>query len=152
MSENTTYAPYSFRSTKGSSRVRNYDADSDKTYELFTSTAQDVDDIIEALLGAPTDNWDIWGMCVQFLESTKASFAFLPATDPSVCPASSDPLWHEDGKVISWVGFWGIPDSVFDGQTLLPQGIYMKFDITGRDPSKWEFLGCAFLPSPFVDL
>ncbi|GJN93972.1 hypothetical protein Rhopal_007035-T1 [Rhodotorula paludigena] len=114
VSENTTYAPYSFRSTKGSSRVRNYDADSDKTYELFTSTAQEVDDIIEALLGAPTDNWDIWGI---------------------------DPLWHEDGKVISWVGFWGIPDSVFDGQTLLPQGIYMKFDITGRDPSKWEFLG-----------
>lgn len=136
VSENTTAVPYSFRTTKGTSRITNYDADADKTQEFIVATAQTCDDIITDLLGAPADSWDIWGI---------------------------DPLWHEDGRVISapaflhaftsfradpaclhgtdWVGFWGIPETVFDGETLLPQGLYMKFDVTGRDPSQWSFLG-----------
>ncbi|BGP51602.1 hypothetical protein JCM10450v2_007552 [Rhodotorula kratochvilovae] len=114
VSENTAYGPYSFTTTKGTSRVRNFDADEDRTSEFFAATAAEVDDIITDLLGAPSDEWDWWGI---------------------------DPLWHEEGKVISWVGAWGRPTSVFDGQTLLPQGMYMKFDITGRDPAEWKFLG-----------
>ncbi|BGP31066.1 hypothetical protein JCM10296v2_002830 [Rhodotorula toruloides] len=114
VSANTTYHPYSFRTTKGTSKVRNYDADSDATYEFTVEAAKTCDDIVEDLLGAPTESWDIWGI---------------------------DPLWHEDGRVISWVGFWGVPESVFDGETLLPQGLYMKFDFTGRDPNGWAFLG-----------
>ncbi|GAA5855142.1 hypothetical protein JCM9279_001967 [Rhodotorula babjevae] len=114
VNENTTASAYSFHTTAGSSRIRNYDADEDLTSEAFLAEAQKVDDIVEDLLGAKSAEYDIWGI---------------------------DPLWHEDGRVVSWVGFWGRPTSVFDGQTLLPQGLYMKFDITGRDPSKWKPLG-----------
>ncbi|POY73080.1 hypothetical protein BMF94_3918 [Rhodotorula taiwanensis] len=132
VSENTTATPYSFRTTKGTSRIKNYGADEDKAAELYLETAQTCDDIVTDLLGAASDTFDIWGI---------------------------DPLWHEEGRVISklaqehpraeladhivpgWVGFWGIPETVFDGETLLPQGLYMKFDITGRDPSEWQFLG-----------
>jgi hypothetical protein len=74
VSENTTAVPYSFRTTKGTSRITNYDADADKTQDFIVATAQTCDDIITDLLGAPADSWDIWGI---------------------------DPLWHEDGRVIS---------------------------------------------------
>lgn len=56
VSANTTYAPYSFRTTKGTSKVRNYDADSDATYEYMVATAKTCDDMVEDLLGAPTDS------------------------------------------------------------------------------------------------
>jgi primary-amine oxidase len=32
----------------------------------------------------------------------------------------------------------------FDGETLLPQGLYLKTDITGRDPSKWSLEGILY--------
>lgn len=82
VSENTTAVPYSFRTTKGTSRITNYDADADKTQEFLVATAQTCDDIITDLLGAPADSWDIWGI---------------------------DPLWHEDGRVISApASFWAL--------------------------------------------
>ncbi|GAA6019560.1 hypothetical protein JCM10207_003744 [Rhodosporidiobolus poonsookiae] len=114
VSNETTYAPYGFRTSKGSSRIRNYDADQDATYDLQRAAATEIDDIIQDLLGYPADDFDIWGI---------------------------DPLWHEDGKVIQWVTFWGNPTGIADGQTLLPQGLYMRWDITGRDPSKWGLTG-----------
>ncbi|WRT68622.1 uncharacterized protein IL334_005600 [Kwoniella shivajii] len=68
-----------------------------------------------------------------------------------------DPLWHEDDengndRVITWVGFWRYPETKqmqngsinFDGETLLPQGLYMKFDITGRDSSNWGLIGILY--------
>jgi len=99
INENSTASAYSFHTTAGSSRIRNFDADEDLTSEAFLAEAQKVDDIVEDLLGAKSAQWDLWGI---------------------------DPLWHEDGRVVSWVGFWGRPTSVFDGQTLLPQGLYLK--------------------------
>lgn len=52
-----------------------------------------------------------------------------------------DPLWHENGRIISWNTFWGNPTSFYDTSTLLPMGLYLKADITGRDPSKWSVEG-----------
>ncbi|GAA5979366.1 hypothetical protein JCM11641_005014 [Rhodosporidiobolus odoratus] len=114
VSEETTVSPYSFRTTKGTSKQRRYDAEEDTQYEVYAEVAAEVDDVIEAILGAPSSEFDIWGI---------------------------NPLWHEDGKVITWVGFWGVPENVFDAETLLPQGLYMGFNINGRDPKAWEFLG-----------
>lgn len=34
-----------------------------------------------------------------------------------------------------------MPTSVFDGETLLPEGIYFQVDQTGRDPTDWAVLG-----------
>ncbi|KAJ7910597.1 putative copper amine oxidase [Mycena leptocephala] len=74
--------------------------------------------------GSDDDDFDIWGI---------------------------DPLWMEeiDGeqRVVLWNTYWRYPsdeDAVFDGETLLPQGLYFKSDITGRDSSKWKVLGWLY--------
>ncbi|GAA5845868.1 hypothetical protein JCM3766R1_004638 [Sporobolomyces carnicolor] len=114
LGENATYSPYGFRTTQGSSKIHNHDADSEKVEEFVSSITSEMDDIIEALLGAKSDAFDIWGI---------------------------DPLWYENGRTISWRGFWSIPENIFDGETLLPAGLYIKLDITGRDPSGWSHEG-----------
>ncbi|GAA5982519.1 hypothetical protein JCM5350_006100 [Sporobolomyces pararoseus] len=116
LSENSTASPYGFRSTKGSSKINNHDADSDAVEEWMRSEVitPEIDEIVETLLGAKSEKFDIWGI---------------------------DPLWYEDGRTISWRGFWSIPENIFDGETLLPQGLYLKLDITGRNPSEWKHEG-----------
>ncbi|GAA5866523.1 hypothetical protein JCM8547_000655 [Rhodosporidiobolus lusitaniae] len=117
VSNETTYSPYGFRTSKRSSRIRNYDADQDKTYEWQRSIASEISDIVEDLLGKPADEYELWGI---------------------------DPLWHEDGDVVSWVAFWGNPATFADGQTLLPQGLYLKTYITGRNPENWRLGGLLY--------
>ncbi|GAA5930824.1 uncharacterized protein JCM15063_002470 [Sporobolomyces koalae] len=114
ISENSTYSPYGFRTTKGTSRIRNHDADPDKVSEFVATITGEVDDIVEKLLGAKSDKFDIWGI---------------------------DPLWYENNRTISWMGYWAIPENIFDGETLLPQGLYLKLDITGRNSSDWTHEG-----------
>jgi primary-amine oxidase len=41
----------------------------------------------------------------------------------------------------NWVTVWAFPESEFDSETLLPQGLFLKLDQTGRDPSKWSEQG-----------
>lgn len=49
-------------------------------------------------------------------------------------------------------GFSCYPDSMqmesstinFDGETLLPQGLYIQANITGRDKSKWGLIGILY--------
>ena len=56
-----------------------------------------------------------------------------------------DPVWHPTPNVtIQWVTFWRIPSSIFDGETLLPQGLYFECNTTGRDPSVWQVLGWLY--------
>ncbi len=53
-------------------------------------------------------------------------------------------IWGVDplpSTSIQWVTFWRIPTSVFDGETLMPQGLYFEVNTTGRDPSQWSALG-----------
>ncbi|GAA6059733.1 hypothetical protein JCM10212_000261 [Sporobolomyces blumeae] len=114
ISNSSTYSPYGFRTTKGTSRISNRDADPEKVAEFVASITTEVDDIVEYLLGAPSAKFDIWGI---------------------------DPLWEEAGRVIQWLGYWGIPTNIFDGETLLPQGLYLKIDTTGRNPDEWKHLG-----------
>ncbi|KAL8276662.1 hypothetical protein RQP46_010930 [Phenoliferia psychrophenolica] len=117
----TTWAPDDWSTTKGTSKIRNYDTDPDLTSAFWYQQAALADDIIVDLLGANSSTFDIWGI---------------------------DPLWKEtvDGEehIVNWVSFFGIPTTVFDGETLLPQGIYFKIDQTGRDPSKWFLVGWLY--------
>lgn len=95
LTSNSTYSPYGFRTTKGTSKIRNRDADSDKTEAFVANITSEVDDIVEKLLGAKSESFSIWGI---------------------------DPLWYEGNRTISWMGYWGEPENIFDSQTLLPQG------------------------------
>lgn len=74
VSANTTYHPYSFRTTKGTSKVRNYDADSDATYKFMVDAAKTCDDIVEDLLGAPTDSCASLHPSPPDFDGTDASF------------------------------------------------------------------------------
>lgn len=122
VSDTTTYTSASYLATKESPYIRNYGADGDAIYEKFIEIATDIQDITLDLLGgttngSDTDAFDMWG---------------------------SDPLLHEEGRVYSWNTFWAYPtgdNAVFDGETLLPQGLFFKFDQTGRSPDGWGLVG-----------
>lgn len=110
MSNITTYTPDDWTTTKGTSKIRNYDSDSDLTsafwvfhsrFNLHISRLVDhssslqyeqaatADDIVLDLLGYNSSHWDIWGI---------------------------DPLWQEevDGEthIVNWLSFFGIPTTV----------------------------------------
>lgn len=55
-----------------------------------------------------------------------------------------EPMWEEEGKLIRWDTFWAVPTAGFDATSLLPQGLFFKSDITGRDPSKWRIEGFLY--------
>ncbi|KAF5989464.1 peroxisomal amine oxidase [Fusarium bulbicola] len=46
--------------------------------------------------------------------------------------------------VIMWQGFNAPVTSIYDKISLLPLGLYMRTDITGRDPSKWNVTGWVY--------
>ncbi|TWU71601.1 hypothetical protein ED733_003204 [Metarhizium rileyi] len=51
------------------------------------------------------------------------------------------PPWRENNRLTLWYGFMNSPKSIFDSETLLPLGLYLGVDVTGRDPSKWSVVG-----------
>ncbi|KKA26891.1 hypothetical protein TD95_003263 [Thielaviopsis punctulata] len=121
----TTWQPLTFPYTKkNEGRVRNLDADADDVLytEWLYKIGASIQDITLDLwngtfLGLENDTMDLWGI---------------------------DPLWQDNGRIIRWDGFWNYPDSGFDSETLLPLGLYVQSDVTGRDPSKWEIKGWLY--------
>ncbi|KAJ7906597.1 copper amine oxidase, partial [Mycena leptocephala] len=129
ISKASTYESLDWATTSGSAKIRNYNADEDLLTQWNLDVTATVADMVLDLLngtatGSDDDDFDIWGI---------------------------DPLWMEeiDGeqRVVLWNTYWRYPsdeDAVFDGETLLPQGLYFKSDITGRDSSKWKVLGWLY--------
>ncbi|KAF7361132.1 Amine oxidase [Mycena sanguinolenta] len=129
ISNASTYESLDWATTSGSAKIRNYNADDDLlTQWNFDVTATVADIVLDLLNGTATgsddDTFDILGI---------------------------DPLWMEeiDGeeRVILWNTYWRFPSgkyAIFDGETLLPQGLFFKSDITGRDSSKWKVLGWLY--------
>ncbi|ODO11062.1 hypothetical protein I350_01664 [Cryptococcus amylolentus CBS 6273] len=135
VSSATTYYPYTYGSHSEDAKIRVYDLD-DKT-DFLSDIAMSMSDIVSDILNATIDTaddlaetFDIWGI---------------------------DPVWHQpdengNDRVIFWAGFWRYPESIqmenstinFDGETLLPQGLYIQCDITGRDQSKWGLMGILY--------
>lgn len=58
--------------------------------------------------------------------------------------AFSAPLQVEDGRVTLWQQFNAPKASIYDNTYLVPLGLYMRTDITGRDPSKWKVTGWVY--------
>ncbi len=120
----TTWAPLAYPYTKkNNGRVRNLDADSTSLYTqwldiISTSVADITMDLWNgSALGLENDTLSVWGI---------------------------DPLWQDNGRVVRWDTFWNNPTSGFDDQTLLPLGLYVMSDVTGRDPSKWTVEGWLY--------
>ncbi|KAL4807301.1 copper amine oxidase [Aspergillus unguis] len=112
--------PYT-RKTQG--HVRNVEPDGETMYSewLFKISASIADITLDmwngTALGLENDTLDIWGI---------------------------DPLWQDDGRIIRWDMFWNMAGDQFDSGTLLPLGLYVKSDVTGRDPSQWRLLGWMY--------
>lgn len=112
--------PYT-RKTNG--RVRNIEADDDLLYSNWLlGISQSVSDITLSLwnatfLGLDNDTISMWGI---------------------------DPLSQGQDRLTRWDQFWNEPASDFDDSTLLPLGLYVHSDVTGRDPSKWKLLGWLY--------
>ncbi|KAF7290310.1 Amine oxidase [Mycena chlorophos] len=125
----STYASLDWQTTKGVAKINNNVPDDETTLEWCYNVTATVADIVLDLLngtatGADDDTFDIWG---------------------------NDPLSQEeiDGEThfILWSTYWRFPSgdySIFDGETLLPQGLFFKSDVTGRDPAKWKLLGWLY--------
>lgn len=58
--------------------------------------------------------------------------------------AFAAPLTVTEEKVIMWQGFNAPVTSEFDTISLLPLGLYMRSDITGRDPENWKVTGWVY--------
>ncbi|KAL7416504.1 copper amine oxidase [Mrakia frigida] len=124
VSEETTYSSLDWTTTSGSSKIRNYDADASRTEEFKIEIFASVEDIMLDLLnGTYGKELSAYGI---------------------------DPLWREypeDGspmKVISWQGVMRVPIDKYNSDSILPQGLWMKLNIAGRDPSKWEMMGWLY--------
>lgn len=50
--DNMTYTSYDWVTTTGAAKIRNYDADSSRQYELWFNLSMEVEDIIQDLLNA----------------------------------------------------------------------------------------------------
>ena len=59
---------------------------------------------------------------------------------------------ESDGKVIMWQGFNAPVTSIYDTISLLPLGLYLRTDITGRDPSQWKVTGWVYGNEFYKDL
>ncbi|KFA62426.1 hypothetical protein S40285_06085 [Stachybotrys chlorohalonatus IBT 40285] len=122
VSEETTIAPLDYIYTKGSGRVPNYDADYLAAYDYKNSVAASIADITQDLLG----------VTVTGAENDTATLSGL------------EPLQQEGDRIIDWVGFWVLPTNGFDDGTILLGGMWIKFDITGRNPDNWSVLGVVY--------
>ncbi|KAL1847003.1 hypothetical protein Daus18300_014080, partial [Diaporthe australafricana] len=115
----TQAKPLTFLSTRQSGKkLRVYDSDGGGPDDSLTSTIMSqAANITKAL----------WNMDVN-------SFSL----------AAVAPTRVEDGKVTAWQGFDGSSTGSFDTTTLLPQGLYVRTDRTGREPSKWKITGWLY--------
>ncbi|KAK6849702.1 Copper amine oxidase [Apiospora arundinis] len=65
-------------------------------------------------------------------------------TPDGVQLVSSSPVQVENGQVTTWYGVEGKPKKLYDTGTLLPLGLYIRANITGRDTSKWAVDGWLY--------
>ncbi|KAF8541996.1 putative membrane copper amine oxidase [Trichophaea hybrida] len=58
--------------------------------------------------------------------------------------SSTPPVTDEEGRVVSWVQFTGVPQGEWDSSTLLPLGLYLKLDVTGYNATAWRVVGVVY--------
>lgn len=109
-----TWSPLEYTLTrKTEGKVRNLEADGDLVYGPWhTRIRKSVSGILK----------DLWG-------------------DTEVAMWGIDPLYQDGDRIMRWDTFWGEPTGFADSQTLLPMGLFVMSDVTGRDPSKWTVEG-----------
>ncbi|KAI1341918.1 copper amine oxidase [Xylariaceae sp. FL0016] len=101
----------------GKNSVPNLMADFVGSLDWSLSLAKNVSDITMELLGAKVNGDNPF--------------------DPDSLQAFPRLTVHEEGHLLGWVQFFR-PGMGSSGRTLLPQGIYVRFDATNPDTSQWK--------------
>ncbi|RPB24911.1 amine oxidase catalytic domain-containing protein [Terfezia boudieri ATCC MYA-4762] len=118
ISKKTTWEPYNYIYNKGDSATPWYGADDKKRlHEFFKPVVSELADI----------TYDLLGTVIYGQDNDTGGLRTV------------DPLQKENGRIIQWLEFIGLPQNGYNAETLLSQGLYLKFDITGRDPKGWAF-------------
>jgi len=119
ISNATQWRPIDWTYTRSNAdgKIRNLWADQGALYGVW------LQDIKDSVINITTDLWgtdkgtiDIWG------------------TDPML-------QGDKSGRLIRWDAFWRDSVDFFNTMTLHPLGLYVRSDVTGRDPSKWKVTG-----------
>ncbi|KAE9570048.1 hypothetical protein CGMCC3_g13897 [Colletotrichum fructicola] len=124
ISAQTTVQPLQYlltRKTDGMIRWLDPDAHGALEKEFLYKVSASVADITQDLcggvaLGQDNDSLALVGLTTPYQEDT-------------------------DGVIVRWDEFKRKPSDQFDAQTLLPLGLFLKTDVTGRDSSKWRVMG-----------
>ncbi|KAH8586808.1 copper amine oxidase [Bisporella sp. PMI_857] len=118
ISNQTKAQPLTFLSTrKSDNKLRVYNADFDAVGTFNENIMSQAANAIKAL----------WNVNPDAVSITTVS-----------------PTQVDSGHVTVWQGFMGNPSGRYDTGTLLPLGLYVRSDMTGRDPSKWKIEGWLY--------
>ncbi|KAK8035098.1 Copper amine oxidase [Apiospora rasikravindrae] len=118
LSNSTAAHPVSFFSNRQKgSKIRVHDADFATDGDLSKAFLTEAADVLKIL-------WNVGPDGVQLV--------------------SSSPVQVENGQVTTWYGIEGKPKKMYDTGTLLPLGLYIRANITGRDTSKWAVNGWLY--------
>jgi primary-amine oxidase len=116
-SSETQILPLTFPYNSGRNFIQNPLPNYESILEWFASLGHEVSDVVDDLLGE----------------------VILPGHSSHAPPlmALARPAAFENGTVSSWATVHA-PGRDFDAWSLLPQGLYCHFTISGRDSSKWK--------------
>ncbi|KAK0556719.1 hypothetical protein OC844_005771 [Tilletia horrida] len=126
ITDNATHWSLDYLTTSGKNRIINSLPDANLLFEWLHNITISIADVTQALLG---------------------DFPFVAGPqDPQLTELKPGLNGTMERRFIRWVTIYrtlqaGFP---FDMGTLLPQGLFFKIDITGRDPSKWSVDGWLY--------
>jgi primary-amine oxidase len=114
--KDTQILPLSFPYNSGRNFVKNPLPKYEDILEWFSDLGHEVSDIVDDLIGE----------------------AIRPGDSPNTPPlmALARPAAFDNGTITSWATVHS-PGYNFDSWSLLAQGLYCRFTISGRDSSKW---------------
>lgn len=123
ISGNTKIKPFKYEHRNDLEHARNLVPDARSYKEWPYLIAQQVSDITQDLLGATINIGD--------------------RNDPDGLDLSFRDPWIEDGHILRWCSFLRAGTRNEAG-TILPQGLYVKLDTTGRDPENWKIMAWLY--------
>ncbi|KAJ5022897.1 copper amine oxidase [Bipolaris maydis] len=112
--------PFTFANTRKNPKISVVNPDTDDYAAFNLQNMKEAEDVTKKL----------WNLTVD--DGLQIPLAFAA------------PITASEGKVIMWQGFNAPVTSIYDTISLLPLGLYMRTDITGRDPSKWAVTGWVY--------
>lgn len=117
ISSSTTIRELAFPYNSGRSSTLSYIPDVTALQDWFQNITDSVEDITSDLF----QNYDLNPDQVP-IQNFVAS--------------SNDQIWFENGRRLQWLSF----SQTSSANTLLPQGLYFKVDVTSRNPTEWHIV------------